>query len=513
MMIMKLKNSIFGILLIGAAALTVSCSENYLETSPTHVADAETVSKVMQDDPSQVQAYVTGALFNLYCGGDYWLSHDDFGLPAVKLATDLMCDDIAYTNDNHFFCYDYKMDNRLGNYRRVSSTWNQFYNLIDGCNTIISMLKPQDGASLSDQAEVMIGQAYSMRALAYFWLINIWQHPYSVNPNALGVPVKTEEEYRANRVSVKEVYDLILADAKAGYDYLQGKGYHSGDKTGLSEYAAAGIYSNALMFVGNYNDAAAYAEKAIAGGSLNGAQLMSGFNSLLMDEVIWGYNVNEETTGYYASYFSHVDTYMIGYGGGVGYRKMVASELLEQIKDTDVRRGWFGFNESYNVLGQAYQYEEYYGLTQYIANKYRDSYCTTLGGASPFTSAIIHSRIAEFYFVAAEAYYLAGNTAKAQEMLNAIMVTRDASYNFTGSGDALYKEICLQKRIETWCEGCRYLDVKRRGETIDRSKSVNHAASLPSFNAVKYEATDYRMIYHIPNKELENNFEIEADNE
>ena len=127
---MKLKNSIFGILLIGAAALTVSCSENYLETSPTHVADAETVSKVMQDDPSQVQAYVTGALFNLYCGGDYRLSHDDFGLPAVKLATDLMCDDIAYTNDNHFFCYDYKMDNRLGNYRRVSSTWNQFYNLI-----------------------------------------------------------------------------------------------------------------------------------------------------------------------------------------------------------------------------------------------------------------------------------------------------------------------------------------------------------------------------------------------
>ena len=95
---MKLKNSIFGILLIGAAALTVSCSENYLETSPTDVADQETVSKVMQDDPSQVQAYVTGALMNLYCGGDYWISHDDFGLPAVKLATDLMCEDIAYTN-------------------------------------------------------------------------------------------------------------------------------------------------------------------------------------------------------------------------------------------------------------------------------------------------------------------------------------------------------------------------------------------------------------------------------
>lgn len=512
-MIMKLKNSIFGILLIGAAALTVSCSKDYLETAPTHVADQETVSKVMQDDPSQVQAYVTGALFNLYCGGDYWASHDDFGLPAIKLATDLMCEDIAYTNDNHFFCYDYQMDNRMGSYRRTSSTWNQFYNLIDGCNTIISMLKPEEGATISATAEVMIGQAYSMRALAYFWLINLWQHPYSVNPDALGVPLKTEVEYRANRVSVKEIYNQILSDAKLGYDYLEGKGYHSGDKTGLSEYAAAGIYANALMFVADYANAAAYAEKAIAGGQLNGSQLLSGFNSLSMDEVIWGYNVNEETTGYYASYFSHTDSYMIGYGGAVGYRKMVSADLLSKIKDTDIRRQWFGYNANNNLLANSYQYEEYYGLTDYISNKYIDSYLTTMGGASPFTSAIIHNRIAEFYFVAAEAHYLNGNSAKAAELLNTIMKTRDASYDFAGSGDELYKEICLQKRIETWMEGCRIFDVKRRGETIDRSTSANHSKTLPQFNAVKYEATDYRMIYHIPDKEMQNNPEIEADNE
>ena len=512
-MIMKLYNRIFNFLAIGAAALAVSCSEDYLETAPTHTVDQETVNKVMQDDPSQVQAYVTGSMFNLYCGGDYWASHDDFGLPAVKLFTDLMCEDIAYTNDNHFFCYDYQMDNRMGNYRRTSSTWNQFYNLIDGCNTVITMLKPEDGAAVGDDVAIMLGQAYSTRALAYFWLINLWQHPYNVDPNALGVPVKNEVEYRANRVSVKEVYDQILGDAQAGYNYLEGKGYHSGDKTGLSEYAAAAIYANALMFVADYNKAAEYAKKAIAGGSLNASQLMGGFNSLAMDEVIWGYNVNEETTGYYASFFSHVDSYMIGYGGAVGFRKMISSELLDQIKDTDVRRGWFGYNPAYNLLDNSYAYEEAYGLTKYIANKYRDSYMTTMGGASPFTSAIIHTRIAEMYFVAAEAYYLAGDQAAALNMLNEIMVTRDPSYNCTATGDALYQEICLQKRIETWMEGCRYLDAKRRGETIDRSKSSNHSKSLPSFNAVTYSAHDYRMIYHIPEKEMQNNPEIEADNE
>ena len=504
--------SIFGVLLLGAAMLT-ACSEDYLETKPTHVLDQESVNDVMQADPAQVQAYVTGALLNTYCGGDYWTSYDDFGIPALKLVTDLMCDDVAYTNDNHFFCYDYQMDNRLGTYRRVSAAWNQFYNIIDGCNTIVTMLKPAEGETVEDdQIATMLGSAYTMRAWAYYWLVNLWQHAYSVNPDAPGVPLKNEVEYRAERVPVKDIYAQMTSDLKLAYGYLEGKGYYGGSKGDVTEYSAAFIYANVLMMMGEYEEAAKYAEKAIAGGSLNGAQLMSGFNSLDMDEVIWGYVVNDETTGYYASLFSHIDSYFIGYGGQVGYRKMISSELYDQIKDTDIRKGWFGYNENYNLLGIVYEFEEYYGLTQYISNKFRDVYMTTMGSASPFTSAIIHQRIAEMYFVAAEAYYLAGNTSKAQQMLNAIMVTRDTTYNCTLSGQALYDEICLQKRIEMWEEGCRYFDVKRRGETVDRKKSTNHSASLTNFNAWTYESTDYRMIYRIPKNELDNNPSITEDN-
>ena len=75
------------------------------------------------------------------------------------------------------------------------------------------------------------------------------------------------------------------------------------------------------------------------------------------------------------------------------------------------------------------------------------------------------------------------------------------------------RQVCIQKRIDTWMEGNRYLDAKRRGETIDRSTSTNHAADLPSFNAVTYSSRDYRMIYHIPNAELENNPSITADDD
>lgn len=513
---MNFKN-IFNVMLSAGAVLALaSCGSDYLETTPSEYLDEETVQKTTQSDPSKVQAYVTGAEFNLYCGGDYWTNHDDFGLPAIKLSTDLWCDDVAYTNDQHFFCYDYQLDNRMGNYRRPRSTWNQLYQVIDNTNTIIGLMTPSDGSEVTDEtAQEMLGEAYSMRALAYFWLINLWQHPYSVAKDEPGVPLKTELEYRQERVTVGEIYDQILSDCETGYNYLKGKGFYNG-KVGLSEYASAAIYANVLMFTGDYANAAAYAKIAAESCPLNSeAEMLSGFNSLNMSEVIWGYNVTNETTGYYASLFSHIDPYSVGYGGQVGFRKLIASELYDQIADNDVRKKWFGINDNYNIFGISYDFEASQGFEKYIQSKYVDVYETSGGTSDPFTSAIIYYRSGELYFVAAEAYYLAGNEASAREMLNTVMATRIPDYNYTGSGDDLYNEICVQKRIDTWLEGNRCLDAKRRGETIDRSKSVNHAVDLSNFDAIKYSARDYRFIYHIPNSEMENNPSITSadDNE
>lgn len=103
--------------------------------------------------------------------------------------------------------------------------------------------------------------------------------------------------------------------------------------------------------------------------------------------------------------------------------------------------------------------------------------------------------------------------ANAKAMLNEVTATRIPGYNCTLSGNDLYEEICIQKRIEMWMEGCRALDAKRRGETIDRTLSTNHAADLEHFNALKYTGHDYRLIYHIPTKELENNSSITKEDD
>lgn len=509
---MKL-NKISGLGIVAAMGVALAgCGDSYLDESPTGFIDEDAVRDVMANDPEQIMAYVNGEYMNLYDGGQWGTNHDNCGFFTWRLASDLACDDVAFPRNAQWFCYDYQLDNRIYNYRRVNSTWRELYQVIDNANEIITLLKPAEGEMVDDPfLRRILGQNYGLRAYCYYWLINMFQQPYGMGADQPGVPIKTEDVYLKGRNTVGEVYELMVNDCETALGYLDGQGLF--DKTQMSEYAVAGLYANIAMYMGNYETALAQAEHAMKGGSLNAGELMDGMNSLDINEVLWGYRVNGETTTYYASFFSHVDTYMVGYGGQVGYRKQGASELVDQIAENDVRAGWFGYVDDFNLLGVDFSYEDANGLLPYLENKFRDKYLTSMGADGPFTSDIIYMRNAEFYYVAAEAAYLAGQTGKAQQYLNDITSTRIDGYAFDGTGQALYDEICLQKRIETWCEGVRYHDIRRRDTFIDRALSVNHPKELDFTNAYKFSARAYNMIYQIPSTEIENNPDITEDDQ
>ena len=499
-----------------AAALlsATACSEDYLDLRPEGLIDAEDVAETMQTDPSKVQSYVTGAYMNFYNGGEWRTSHDIYGIQGLSIATFMMTDDVTLPRNAQWFSFDYQLDNRLANYRRTTATWRELYQVVNDCNTVIELLKPADGETPSKESAQMLGQMYTLRAYNYYLLVNLYAKPYSSGKDQLAVPIRTDERYDEGRATIAEVYAQIEDDVVTAYNYLKGMGYYGG-KGAISEYAAAFVYANALLQMGQYEKAAQYAEIALSGNNLNSpAEMMSGFNSLDMSEVIWGMGVTSETTCYYAGFFSHVDTYMIGYGGQVGYRKLGASEIVDQIADNDVRKGWFGYEEDYNLLGVDYSYEESNGWLPYLSNKFRDIYMTTLGEAEPFDSDIIYFRAAEMYFVAAEAYFLAGKEAEAKDVLNRILSTRIPGYACATSGEALYKEICLQKRIEMFEENtCRYFDIKRRNEHVNRALSVDiPLAGLQYINAVEYDGYDNRLVYQIPTVEIENNPAITENN-
>lgn len=480
-------------------AFTTSCSDSFLDTDPTQNASNDQVQDLLAKDPSKIQAFISGFYSNLFAP-ESQAAHDDFGLKAIELATDLMGADMAYYT-SHFFVYDYMWDNRGATYRRTTQTWQQLYAVISGANTVLSVLKPEEGVEPTEEAKYLLGQCYVVRGYAYFWLINMFQQPYQWNKEKVGIPIYTENEIRLNRCSVKEVYDRILSDLDMGYNLLKGQGVKN--KSELNEFAAAAIYANVLSFVNDYpnqwNEVAKYAEIAIKGGTLMSAnELTSGFNDLALSEVIWGADINSETNTFYASFMSHIDPYSPGYGGALKNYKMIASDLYDQIDEADIRKKWFGVELA--------EKDPLYKFAKYVQCKFVDVGSQKKGDT--FSSDYIYFRTGEMYFVAAEALFMAGDEAGAKAKLEEVMKTRNPEYTVSVAGDALLEEIKLQKRIEMWGEGRRFLDMKRRAEKLNRNNGINHNPT-----AIKEaEANDFRMIYLIPDKELNANSEITEQN-
>ncbi|MCS2309475.1 hypothetical protein NXW05_00420 [Phocaeicola vulgatus] len=81
-----------------------------MDKEPSENASEEQIKDLLDKDPAAIQAYITGYYKNMF-SPEAQQSHDDFGLKAPELATDLMGDDMAYMT-SHFFVYDYLLDNR-----------------------------------------------------------------------------------------------------------------------------------------------------------------------------------------------------------------------------------------------------------------------------------------------------------------------------------------------------------------------------------------------------------------
>lgn len=491
------------LLLVGAAALTTACSSDFLETEPTNRVPGDKQNELLIQNPEKIEAIISGAYWTNYCGDPYMSEpQDDWGMSSYMIAADVMCEDISSIMNTGQFAFDAQLIFREPDYRRPVSMWRQFYYIISSVNSAIGVLKEFEGTS--DEIDAMYGQALAMRAWSYFWLINFWQHPYQADPEAMGVPIYVEDATKnvLHRAPVKDVYALMDTDLAKACTLLKGKQL---GKSAINEYAAAGIYANVLMFMGRYADAATQAEYAAKGGTLgNETELMSGFKSLSMSEVLWGFTVTEDACLVFGSFMAHMNPYVDGYAPPTFYPKLAGSYLVSKIDPRDVRKKWFGYNAAFNVSEFDFSALAAAGFDAYVPNKFR---CP-----DNFMADVIYMRVAEMYFIAAEAYYLNNDQTKARKALTDVMSTRIPGYDASGkSGDALYEEICIQKRIEMWGEGRRIFDAKRRNETIDRTKSNNFAAALEVANAMRYSGRDYRLIYKVPNVEMENNEYITPD--
>ncbi len=351
----------------------------------------------------------------------------------------------------------------------VAGLWNASYTVILRANNIIN-------STVAANANVnqYKGEAYAIRALAYYNLVRFFGTPYTQDPTALGVPLVTtyNADLKPGRAKVSEVYALINADLTQAYT-LMTKFTNSSQ---FSKYAAKALQAKVYNTMGDKTNAKTAALDVITN---------SGFTPV--------------TAAAHA-----------GYWAGVSYRTDKVETLFELSFDAVA-------NNAFDALAYIYLQSGNYGdmlcsddlYATFAANDARKAlYATgTRGGlASVFVNKYSsfsgdHSdtkviRMSEMYLIAAEASYPA-NEADAIKYVNEVTSRRGAAA-IASTGAALLEDIITERRKELAFEGERYHDLQRLKRDVVRSTNYPAAARTIAFS-------NFRRIMPIPQGELDAN--------
>jgi hypothetical protein len=480
------------LLFIGLAGLffLTSCNKDFLDTDNKEFVSAEQLEELAASSPEALLAVSEGILggsysylreFNTWADGGG--RHDDFGQKSIDLGLDLMSNDAVQVVD-HWFGNYYSYRGRTEPFSTTHVIWNFYYSIIKNMNDIIAFI-PED---VEEESLLYVkGRALSLRGMSYFNLVRVYQHTYSENQGAAGVPIYDGTSFDGQpRSSVQEVYDQVLTDLQEAYTLLEG--YARPAITDVDQSVVAGLLARVYLEMEDYANAADMANQARQGYPLmSNDDWLGGFSNINNAEWMWGADIDAETSTIYASFFSHMGNLDPGYAGLLRVYKAIDARLYDAIPDTDVRKAAFAGDNDPS------------GLPKYANKKFYDL-------VSFFEGDYLYMRAAEMYLIEAEALANSGDEAGAKQVLFELISPRDPNYTLSAnSGQALLDEIYLHRRIELWGEGFAWYDQKRLGVDLVREYAGSNHPALGNFNFA-YNANE--MIYQIPEDEINANDQI-----
>jgi len=439
-----------------------SCEKSFLELKPPTSLTPEFALATEAD----LQVALRGAYAGLKSTALYGRS-----LPVLG---DMMADNTYQSALNTNRYTSFNLYNYLVTDGDVSGLWNASYSVILRANNIINSPIP-DNANIQQ----IKGEAYAIRALAYFNLVRYFASPYTVDPSKLGVPVITtyQADLKPERAKIADVYGLINKDLDKAYT-LMTKFTNSSQ---FSKYSAKALQAKVYLTMGDKTNAKTAALDVITN---------SGFTAIS----------SAAHTGYWAGVAPRTDkvetlleisfdavannafdalSYIYLQSGNYG-DMLCSTELYDLYETADIRKSLYATG----TRG---------GLASVFVNKY-----TSFTGDHSDTKVI---RMSEMYLIAAEASY-PSNTSDALKYVNEVTSRRGATA-IASSGSALLEDIITERRKELAFEGERYLDMQRLQRNIARSK--NYPAS-----ALSIEFSNYRRIMPIPQGELDANPNIKS---
>lgn len=475
------KSNIYSkILIIGLVSALMSCAEFLDEPKPTTAVAPQDVFA----SEDGVRAHFNGIYRNLRTqwesvDGQSGGSTDSWGIVSLNLAR--MVKGVDMMVPSGWYQWDYRHENRSSTYRRVNFVWDFLYETINQANIIIEGVSNSDFAESSKNA--LIAEARAIRAWAYFDLIREFQHTYTADVNALGVPIYTEpasiESVGNDRGTVQEVYNLIAEDLEFAVANLDAGGSRI-LKSNININVAYGLLARVKLEMGAWQDAKNAAIAARSGYALNAAAYEDGFNNLDNPEWIWGFPQRNDQTIYYGNPASHMDHFVLGYNS-----VYVNSDFVSLFSDSDVRNLFAA-----GIYEGAPTDYYFYVTTKFVQNE-------------DFSDDVVMMRVAEMYLIEAEAKAELGE-ADAGDMLFELQSNRDPNAVKSGNtGQDLVDEILVERRKELYGEiGVSFLDIKRR--QIPLVRTGNH----PEAYKFNFPSNSENFILRIPQREIDSNVNI-----
>lgn len=436
--------------------------------------------------------------------------------------SELMCDGFNATSDygnNYGPVHRMDVSFTASDYD-TEALWETFYSSIKDYNVFLHSAAnfAEANPDYKGEADYYAGEAYCFRAYSYMELVRHYAKAYNASTASsdLGVPLVLEynQSEKPARATVAKVYEQIKNDL----DNATVLGIADMEGEVRSEWVTADVlnmlYARYYLDTKDYEHAAEYAEKVLAsdaGYSLS-ADLTAMTNEYSKDngtEAIFqlpasitengsGTNSTYSNTAYYALLKNY------GYPGNGVYLQpyfLPSQKLIDQYEENDLRYlQWFQTGD-YTVYLSGYFLAGSTAVTTFT--KYFGNPELTSDGTPNSRQHVKPFLIGEAYLIAAEAYFNAGDTEAAGEVLNELQQKRGATVTAV-SEETIEKEWFR----ETVGEGLRISCLKRWGKGYEGREAQPLAANYglvyggSSYTKKVMPADDIHWVWPIPSYEM-----------
>ncbi|WP_293301300.1 RagB/SusD family nutrient uptake outer membrane protein [Pedobacter sp. UBA4863] len=458
------------LIIFGFTVMTLlSCSKDFLETESTSAVDQSTMFK----DTKTALMAINGIHRIMYEKGDY---APKMGYQYYLLYMDFLGEDLVYTKNNAQFLTE-------TNWTRHRQPTNQYprhiyeyiYKIIANANMVIENIDQAEGTQ--EERDYIKGQAIFYRAFSHFCAVQLYgkRYDFAGNNSQLGIVLRMESSTNHKaRSTVEESYSAINNDLDEAINLLSKVTFQRSTKMHINVHVARAIKARVLLTQGKWLQAAEMAKLVVdnAGAQMDktGYDYKQGrASSATNKEWIWA-KIAQPTleTATLFNFYSYISNTNISYNKNTP--RAIYNLLYEKISSTDIRKKlWVENVVGYPGLVSPPGGNTYKWMSQKFIVDFPDNKSASYNGAV-ITADLAFVRLPEMYLIMAEGYARSQQEdVKARNALYTVAIDRDPAYVMsTASGTALAEEVMLQRRIELWGEGFRFLDLKRLNMPLDR---------------------------------------------